>query len=147
MASKKRYLTATMPDSHVKTIGPTSFPVHILLADHGLLGRRANRSLLGTCKVFEGGKEQENRNGSRGPAARLGMIRLRGSRAGRIVRYIGLKQKNLRGFPIWSFPYLGMPHQTSVEVEAVGSHLSNRSYSLFVWEIADGQRSSNACNT
>jgi hypothetical protein len=70
MARKKRYLTATMADGYVKTIGPTATPLTHYWASSRIC-TTADRSVLGSCHICEGGHEQGGADRTGGEAIRV----------------------------------------------------------------------------
>lgn len=68
--AKKHYLTATLPDGYIKTIGPTpvEFSHYWRIVAHLSKG---DRNILGSYKVVGRGKEEAERGNRGGRSARL----------------------------------------------------------------------------
>lgn len=69
--AKKHYLTATLPDGYIKTIGPTpvEFSHYWRIVAH--LSKGGDRNILGSYKVVGRGKEEAERGNRGGRSARL----------------------------------------------------------------------------
>ncbi|MFD1788331.1 hypothetical protein ACFSC3_12190 [Sphingomonas floccifaciens] len=67
MAKKRRYLTATMPDGYVKTIGPTSAPLTHYWRIVAVLANGRTEVFWGHAKSF---READGKRAALGEAAR-----------------------------------------------------------------------------
>lgn len=68
MARKRRYLTATMPDGYVKTIGPTADPFTHYWRIVAVLGNGRNEVFWGHTKSLA---EAERKRAAAGDAAKV----------------------------------------------------------------------------